>query len=132
MRDQRIRQDFMSRSELHRRNSKKSRVDPLRSGFDPSTFRVVTETDSNSDPSGRTVTRKPLTCSLPEAAARMGVRVAWLQEKVKLEEVPFTRIGKASVGFTDQQIADTIDALTVTPKRDPKSLTSSRAKKRAA
>ena len=62
----------------------------------------------------------------------MGVRVSWLQEKVRAREVPFTQIGKASVGFTDQQIDDVIDALTVKPRKDPQSLTSSRAKKRAA
>jgi predicted DNA-binding transcriptional regulator AlpA len=92
----------------------------------------MAETNTNPDPSGRTATRKPLTCSLPEAAARMGVRVLWLQEKVKAREVPFTQTGKASVGFTDEQITEVIEALTVKPKNDPRSLTTARAKKRVA
>jgi hypothetical protein len=91
----------------------------------------MAETNPDSDPTNHNGTRK-LTCSLPEAAARAGVRETWLREKVKDREVEFTQIGKVSVGFTDEQIARIVESLTVRPQNDPRSLTTPRAKKRVA
>jgi predicted DNA-binding transcriptional regulator AlpA len=91
----------------------------------------MVETNPNPDPSDRIGTRK-LTCTLPDAADRMGVRESWLRAKVKDREVPFTQVGKVSVGFTDEQIAQVIESLSVKPRKDPQSLTTPRARKRAA
>lgn len=74
----------------------------------------------------------PTLHSIPEVAALLGLRVTWLQEKVRAGEVPYVQVGKVSVRFTDAQVAEIVERLSVKPRKDPKSLTTPRAKKRVA
>jgi predicted DNA-binding transcriptional regulator AlpA len=74
-----------------------------------------------------------LTHSLPAAAKILGLKESYLRSKVRAEQVPFTRTGARSVGFTDEQIQGVLEALAVKPRPEqPDSLTTTRSRKRAA
>ena len=74
----------------------------------------------------------PALLSIQQAAARLGLKVSWLREKVKSDEVPYVKVGAVSVGFTEAQLGEIVERLTVKPRKAPGSLTTPRAKKRAA
>jgi predicted DNA-binding transcriptional regulator AlpA len=73
-----------------------------------------------------------LTHSLPAAAKILGLKESYLRSKVRAEQVPFTRTGARSVGFTDEQIQGVLEALAVKPRPQPESLTTTRSRKRSA
>jgi predicted DNA-binding transcriptional regulator AlpA len=72
-----------------------------------------------------------LTHPLPAVAQMLGLKESYLRAKVRNKEVPFTRIGKVSVGFTDEQIQGVLEALAVQPQpKQPESLTTGRSRSR--
>jgi hypothetical protein len=74
-----------------------------------------------------------LTHPLPAVARMLGLKESYLRAQVRAGTVPFTRTGKVSVGFTDEQIQGVLEALAVKPRPQPESsLTTTRSRKRSA
>jgi excisionase family DNA binding protein len=73
-----------------------------------------------------------LTHTPAEAAALIGASEDFLRTKARHEEIPHLRVGRRKILFTDEHIAQIIEALSVPATQKTSRLTSPRARKRAA